>query len=722
MGKSAFNMSQCGSRGGTGTGGCTSGGWVKIEPTGGDEITVVSDDKLRSALREIFLENRESHITQVADVVTLKYDCPKVGDAVFWNSYKNGYDLASAEIDNSNYFKDPEHLIESLGIVERVDVSCTEGTDVPEVGYSAKVVFFGKITFPEESNPLDPGTVYYLADSFARVNIPSDKIIGSNAVHANHEPVISKPLFVSTGPHTAIVTNYRPLTGSPTGGRPLSEEYKVVINPHEYRGTDGEFLYTGWKIEVENVGTVTSRNHLLLQVEYNKLEGPQEKTKNNLIGSETYVYHFDIGVLYNSAEASVRNDDNIVSSKIIDFNPDVESEVITGIGEITVKLKVITQSTANIDFNDKLNAPEVLLTNSSELKVSRLVPKLSWTGNCSDNLLNDNDIFVKGDTIISSSDLKYEEGTVFEIKLLSAIVGSVGSDSQFTMKVPMPYKIGFKIEALLDNATDIDEVNKLWTPVTNSFKLELGETETIEVIPVSSDGSTIVEKKLRIHAVSSSGSPLPETHWAYVYSVERLSNNTIRCLSKSCCIDELEQFHPEQVNSFEKSITNILTEGDSDLYNNKDNAKFFSKKSNGIAFQGHKSSLSLSWANCRENTTFCYPPVDEGTHPSFMTIYTNEARVIPDISKHTESSKGQNESQYYDPRYTIMSIGAQDSLDGELVRITVNYGGTNKNASEVCYTLRYNGSIEGTHYTLQELKHLYPDSFTERVIDSDPTT
>ena len=73
------------------------------------------------------------------------------------------------------------------------------------------------------------------------------------------------------------------------------------------------------------------------------------------------------------SRSKCKNDDTIVSFKVIDFIPTSFIEN-TGIGEINVKLKVLTQSTANIGFNDRYNAPEVLLANADDIKTSRLVP------------------------------------------------------------------------------------------------------------------------------------------------------------------------------------------------------------------------------------------------------------------------------------------------------------------------------------------------------------
>lgn len=738
MSNSAFNMSKCGSSGGRG-GACNPSGWATIQPTDGNEITVVSDDKLRSALREIHKEyygdNKEvGGLSSVKDHVDLVYDCPKSGDAIYYNPVKNGWDLASAELDNSNYF-DTERLIESLAIVEKVLVECKEG-DTENNRHEARVVFFGKVTFPEDSTKLQPGVVYYLADTLALLNESQEtnrqsvtsglvdtgtwKRIGSNVVHSNYEPTISKPVFVATGEHTAIVTNYRPLTGSPTGGRELSEEYKIRVDPHIYTESDSsDILYTGWKIRVENTGTVTSRNNLVLEIAYNKLEGPQEKREYGdgneahptLMGAETYVYHIDIGVLHNEAEANVKDDDTIVSFKIIDFIPTAFTEN-TGIGDVNVKLKVMTQSTANINFSDRYSAPEVLLANQDEIKTSRLVPTLEWTGSCADNLQNNNDIYVKGNTILPANDVEYEEGSVFEIKLVDSTTPSVGSDDVYEFKVPMPYNIGFKIDSLIENSEGDYENDDQWTDVTGTFKLSLPSKEMIEIIPVSSGGQTVVEKILRISAVSLDGNTLSDTHWANLYSTSQLKNNKVVCLSNSCCIDEFEQFIPENAASVEKSITSILTNGDSQLLNNRDGATFYSKSFNAQSWQGSRSRLAISWKNFRENTVFCYPQVDNGTEASFMTIYADEARTIESIENH---EKTDNESGFYDPRYTLMEVGAQNTLNGQLVRVTVNSGSKISDAPETCIVFKFAGSLKGTHFTLKELKHLDP-SYSERQI------
>lgn len=717
MSNSAFNMSKCGSSGGSGGGGCNATGWTQVTSTNGDDITVISTDIIRHELRKIYENDPQNHTTQIADIVYLKYDCPRVGDAVFWNSYKDGYDLASAEIDNGNYTKDPEHLIESLAIVEKVEVNCETGRELPEEGFRAKVVFFGKITFGEETTDLEPGVVYYLSDTLARINASTQlgSMIGSNAVHARLEPVISKPLFVATGKHTAIVTNYRPLTGSPTGGRPLSEEYKLTIKPNVYNDADGNFLYTGWKIKVENTGTVTSRNNLLLQIEYNKLEGPQPKDQDlPLINDEIYVHHANIGVLYNAAEANIKDDDVFVSYKEIDFTPETESYV-TGIGEIDVKLKVLTQSTSNITFTDKLSSPEVLVTNASQVSKSKIVPTLTFEGDCENNTDNDNDVYIKGSTVVQPLDS--EEGTVFAIKLQESILSHSGTTNPpETKKIPMPYNIGFKIDSVTELPDGRYQENVEFSPITGTFKLQLPDREMLEVIPITASGQTVVENNLRITATDRTGKELPETHWAYIYSKSVLKNNLAFCFSGSCCIDSLDQLRPDSLGelSREVEISDILTNGDSLLLNNKDNAKLYSKSINSPSHTSSRGTLAISWKNCRENTLFCYPPTDAGTEPAFMTIYANEARDIDNLANH---KKTENEAQFYDPRYVLMEIGAQETLNGKLVRLTVNSGSTSSSTPETCFSFIFDGSIRGGHFTLEELEHIQgPTKFQKREI------
>ena len=70
-----------------------------------------------------------------------------------------------------------------------------------------------------------------------------------------------------------------------------------------------------------------------------------------------------------------------------------------------------------------------------------------------------------------------------------------------------------------------------------------------------------------------------------------------------------------------------------------------------------------------------------------MTIYSNTA-------KRTDGT--------YDPMQILAEVGAQNTLNGKMVRITFNSGFVG--GDEYYYDFIYMGSIEGTHYTLNELK------------------
>ena len=111
---------------------------------------------------------------------------------------------------------------------------------------------------------------------------------------------------------------------------------------------------------------------------------------------------------------------------------------------------------------------------------------------------------------------------------------------------------------------------------------------------------------------------------------------------------------------------------------------------------------------------FCYDSsINAGDSPAFMTIYANEARQIP--SSWTNSDKSENESQFYDPRYTLMEIGAQNTLNGSTVRLTVNSGNTTASNPETCFTFTFDGDSRGRHFTIEELEKLQPLVFNKRV-------
>ena len=124
---------------------------------------------------------------------------------------------------------------------------------------------------------------------------------------------------------------------------------------------------------------------------------------------------------------------------------------------------------------------------------------------------------------------------------------------------------------------------------------------------------------------------------------------------------------------------------------NSNEFKFYSKSKDEASFvkltpNSPNSPIGISWKNFRENISFVYPNVESGINPSFMTIYSNEAKL----------SDGS-----YDPKYTLAEIGAQETLDGSSVKLIFNCG---LGDTEFYYNFIYRGSIEGTHFTLNELK------------------
>ena len=83
------------------------------------------------------------------------------------------------------------------------------------------------------------------------------------------------------------------------------------------------------------------------------------------------------------------------------------------------------------------------------------------------------------------------------------------------------------------------------------------------------------------------------------------------------------------------------------------------------------TNLLLSWKNFRENVSFSYPKCKSGTLPAFMAIYSNEAKL---------------DNGMYDPVY-VSEIGAQDTLNGKTVRLTLNSG--DKTGKESYYEFEF---------------------------------
>ena len=247
---------------------------------------------------------------------------------------------------------------------------------------------------------------------------------------------------------------------------------------------------------------------------------------------------------------------------------------------------------------------------------------------------------------------------------------------------------------------------------------ETGEYNSVlEIIPINSSGDTIIERHLRIKAINADSTELPSDHWASQYAS---SQSQIYCTGKECCNPTFEILIPADTNSITVPINSILTDGDCEVFggSNADvtNAVFYTKPAGADSITPrNRDSIYLSFKNMRENTQFCYPPVEFGVTPSFMTIYDNKARIIEDINDHTITG---NQPERYDPRYTLAEIGGQDTLNGEQVRFTINLGSTEAGAPETCYTFNFDGSMQGKHFTLEEIEKLQGSNFSVRTIST----
>ena len=56
---------------------------------------------------------------------------------------------------------------------------------------------------------------------------------------------------------------YRPLTGSPTGGKPRSETYDIEVKN----------IPSGWRVRVKNTSVVSSKHPLVVQLDYDRAIG-----------------------------------------------------------------------------------------------------------------------------------------------------------------------------------------------------------------------------------------------------------------------------------------------------------------------------------------------------------------------------------------------------------------------------------------------------------------
>jgi hypothetical protein len=623
---------------------------------------------------------------RIAMPVKLKYNCPKVGDAVRWDPSTNGFNLSYAMFDTNNP-TDQEHLVEVVGIVESVTVDCTgDGVDFTndETETNAVIVLSGQVSFdtlPTESS-LNPGMVYYLWDKSS----PQNLALANNVVSDTHEPVISKPLFLATGTNSAIVLTYRPLTGSPTGGKPRAETYEV----------DVKNIASGWRIKVKNTSVVSSKHPLVVQLDYDRAVGPRD----NLNGNEVYSMFKHVGILHDEIVASTTVDENGMSTLLneIEFDVDINSEFgisggiagnaengINGVGRLTVSLKSNTTGSMS---SSALSSLIPLHTTPRHIRKPsvKILTKCNDTnalGNITTNDPNIPDLKVTTDGTTQND---IQEGIVYEIELLEAGGEWVfrGGENEVNY-VPMADALHFEISSTA--------LNK---PIRSSIELhhpadKTGNGASVEVIPVNDSGKGITKNKVYFKFINEDGTDLHKNHWAYSVGIAGRS-----CDDKICCdtathmnldVERIGETNPD-------APLSDLLEADDSFMNNIAAARLYSLDPNklpALTNFASEGTLIASFKNAREGTTLCYSAdIQSGSEPTFMALYFNDGKRIPSLDR---------TSKAYDPRYLAIEIGGQDTLQGQTMTLTLK----RDTDDQVCIEFEYDGSATGTHYTFEEL-------------------
>lgn len=203
--------------------------------------------------------------TRISDEVLLKYpgpECPGVGDIIRFNPSSNppSYTLANAHLDDRR--EDPEELAEAIGVLESVNPACHDGSPLETTG---TVVYFGKIDFSNHmgNKSLTQGRVYYLADTYDDTyDYEADYQYRNGTLR---EPAkISKPVYIATGPDSAVVTNFRGLMG----GLPDRSGDELVV--------DTECRPYGFLITLTNTGSRDWNAPLTkMEVYLNSLDGSE---------------------------------------------------------------------------------------------------------------------------------------------------------------------------------------------------------------------------------------------------------------------------------------------------------------------------------------------------------------------------------------------------------------------------------------------------------------
>lgn len=674
MAGSTFNLRNCSNTGGfaSASGGCGLNVTVPSDAIGSTEQTAAeiatrAEEILRNSIGTGINEHLRSNgvnSSRIAFEVTLSYDCPKVGDVVRWDKRNKRYERAYAKLDLTPGVTDPEHLTEVIGVVERVSTSC-DGSAIggDSIENNATVVMFGHINFKNidiDAAQLEEGTTYFLWDK----TFTDEVSFGSNL--SKKEPTISKPVLYAKDAQSGIVLHYRAMTGSSSGGQTEIERYEIKLT----------LIKGGWSVEIENVGNMASRFPLVAELHYNRL-----------LGGDNYVMYKTVGSLKSKEQSIVLGDDsNIAKFDATKFSTQfgiasgsapIRENGINGVGELFIRLK----TTNGDNFNP--NNPIVSQVPVATSDVVRSIPNLAITPSCAQQDQPDIKNIVTGSEGIVSEELT--EGAMYEIR----IIDGVGGEANET-------PLGFTIDMTGDLYAQMTWANEDTTQpdreVTTNFKLPSNEDIAVELFPVDDINQGIIETEVSLRFTTREGVELPSNHWAQ-YLAE--STYPVTCDDDICCGGGKAIINANTGTSVD--ISELLADGDSTLFNNQESAKLYTMSSDSSIVwttgEKPKDALEVSWKNVREDTQICYPiTVKSGSEPSFMTIYANEARSFVE---------NQEMDQFeYDPRYIIAEIGANETLNGKLIKLTLN---KSTSRTECCLSIRFNGSLEGTHYTISEL-------------------
>ena len=797
--RSAFNLRGCQNFGGqasSGTGSCglnvstdqINVNWVSENELTPQELINLKDylttdivpnlgspQNLNEVIRKEVAKEIQRHgleSDRLAVKVNLDYDCPKVGDAVRWNPQLNsgsgGYDLAMAAIDINNE-ADMEHLIEVVGVVESVSVDCN-GTNQQEqldqngdtINFNATIVMAGRISFSDKlSNDLYPGQVYYLWDG----SFPDAvEIYGIANNVTTLEPAISKPLILATGKKEAIVLSYRPLTGSPTGGRELREEYSITT-----KVIDG-----GWRVRVTNIGTLSSRYPLFVQLDYDRMVGPRDE----LQGQEVYTRYIPINELCTAQEAAAQQgtssetcnywEAEIVANSteygVASTNPDIRRNGINGVGKLRVAVKTTPVMNPN---NTLLEGLKIMEEHPAVERVPNLLVDEYCRTVSNEEIINDKpDIentyvtspsTTAGEVLLTESEMNdITDGAIFNIKLgtqhvrlsnnlfnptqqeiINQCTDCEGSSSSHCKELENgPYQIlgvnkgyGLRLNPSTNTYEPVATYNdsthecnaiiemaenlyvqisseELDNPIITSFKLT-NDSPEVEIFPATETNEGITTSPVKLKVVNNDGSDLHPNHWAN--RVIPQSEISITCDDTSCCEPEtaynIVSTTSTEGSGTEVEIIEILEPSHVDIINNPTDPRFYtfdpSKSPYDFSQTDQTSQMIVSWKNMRENMQLCYPRnLPSGNEPRFMTIYDNNAlttkHAFPDLNRTSED---------YDPRYTLVEIGATESLIGKTIRLTLNANEQDGRAS-CCVAFKFNGTLRGSHFTLEEIKQM----------------